>query len=176
MKPYSHTLNSAQAGAPRSIFTPSSPQSSRSKASTNSATNRASNGNSSSSVDLLSAHLSKRHLNISPIYVASKVHITASHCQSRTSEQALVGALEIEPRRTGAVCGKSLSAARQRPPHQGDARAHRKRLAIAAWEEMWRNFTYRITHPLGKRLPLLQGGSGPCEPGEHAPHPRPGRC
>ena len=30
---------------------------------------------------LLSAHLSKRHLNLSPIDVASKVHLTTSHCQ-----------------------------------------------------------------------------------------------
>ena len=58
MKPYSHTLNNARgwyAGAPietPSMSTPSSAQASRSRASTNSATNRAGwpNGNSSSSV------------------------------------------------------------------------------------------------------------------------------
>ena len=37
---------------------------------------------------LLSAHWSKRHLNISPIDVASKVHLTTSHCQFRLLRQA----------------------------------------------------------------------------------------
>ena len=37
---------------------------------------------------LLSAHLSKWHLNISPIDVASKVHLTTSHCQFGLLRQA----------------------------------------------------------------------------------------
>ena len=37
---------------------------------------------------------------------------------------------------------------------------HRKRLAIAAWEEMWRNFAYRITHPLvGNGFPFSKEGA-----------------
>ena len=37
---------------------------------------------------------------------------------------------------------------------------HRKRLAIAAWEEMWRNIAYRITHPLvGNGFPFSKEGA-----------------
>ena len=52
---------------------------------------------------LLSAHLSKWHLNISPIDVASKVHITTSHCQFGLLRQALFAALDA---RTGQVIGQ----------------------------------------------------------------------
>ena len=37
---------------------------------------------------------------------------------------------------------------------------HRRRLAIAAWEEMWQNFAYRITHPLiGNGFPFSKEGA-----------------
>ena len=37
---------------------------------------------------------------------------------------------------------------------------HRRRLAIAAWEEMWRNLAYRITHPLiGNGFPFSKEGA-----------------
>ena len=37
---------------------------------------------------------------------------------------------------------------------------HRKRLAIAAWEELWQNPLYRVTHPLlGNGFPFSKQGS-----------------
>ncbi len=37
---------------------------------------------------------------------------------------------------------------------------HRRRVAIAAWEEMWRNPAYRVTHPLiGNGFPFSKGGA-----------------
>ena len=37
---------------------------------------------------------------------------------------------------------------------------HRRRLAIAAWEELWSNFAYRITHPLiGNGFPFSKEGA-----------------
>ncbi len=37
---------------------------------------------------------------------------------------------------------------------------HRRRLAIAAWEEMWSNPAYRVTHPLiGNGFPFSKGGA-----------------
>ena len=76
------------------------------------------------------------------------------------------------PGRSGALRGKSLPAARQRPDHQGHA-------AASPQAPVHRGLGGAVEQPrvphhpsaARKRLPLLEGGRGAREPGEHGPHP-----
>ena len=77
------------------------------------------------------------------------------------------------PRRPGAIRGKPLPAARQRPPNQGHAAASSQEARHSGLGGVVEQLC--IPHhpsPPWQRIPLLQGGRCARKPGEHGPHPR----